>query len=116
METQEKTRFEIKLKGLKESTWHMIFSIFYIIKWIFNVVYILLYPLFELIIGLYHILRYLLRGKEMINRMPTEKKERLIQLYETINSIEDIRKKENWGYFLEVKWLIHDMKESLKGE
>lgn len=115
METQEKTRFEIKLKGLKESTWNMIFSIFCIIKWIFNVVYILLYPLFELIIGIYHILRYLLRGKEMINRMPTEKKEKMIQLYET-NNREEISRKENWGSNLELKWLIHDMKESLKGE
>lgn len=115
METQEKSRFEIKLKGLKESTWHMIFSIFCIIKWMFNVVYILFYPLFELIIGIYYILRYLLWGKQKINHIPTEKKELLIQLYEK-NNREEISRKENWGSNLEVKWLINDMKESLKGE
>lgn len=114
MKSNEKepiTRFDKALLELKETTKALIFSLLIIIKWIINLVYVIGFPLFELIIGIYYILKYFIHGKNVINVMSMETKEKVIE-YSNKSQLD--QKPLNWGVKLTNKWLIELIKKDLE--
>lgn len=113
MKSNEKepiTRFDKALLELKETTKALIFSLLIIIKWIINLVYVIGFPLFELIIGLYYILRYLIYRKNYILNLTFEFKKKIVEHHE--NKI--VEEPLNWGVKLTNKWLIELIKKDLE--
>lgn len=113
MKSNEKepiTRFDKALLELKETTKALIFSLLIIVKWIINLVYVIGFPLFELIIGLYYILRYFIYRKNYILNLTFELKKKIVEHYEN-KIVEGLL---NWGVKLTNKWLIELIKKDLE--
>ena len=109
---REITRFSIKLENFKNTTKALLFSVFVVIKWVLYFIYILLYPIWELLLALFYLTKYWLITRWKIEDLSMDQKNYILQKYEKEKGKPCLL---NWGCQITNKLIIKKLKKDLEG-